>query len=159
MARLLVTNARVLVPVAADPSKDLNHGALVAEDHRIVWTGPSAEAVSWGPFDRVLDASGCVVLPGLVNTHHHLYQTLTRNLATADGLGLFDWLQTLYPIWARLTPEAAQVSARLGLAELALVGLPRWPTTSTFSRTVPSSTTPSSRPRRRESGSIRPGVP
>jgi cytosine/adenosine deaminase-related metal-dependent hydrolase len=122
MARLLVTNARVLVPVALDPSRDLVDGALVAEDHRIVWTGPSTEAGDFGPFDSVLDASGCVVLPGLVNTHHHLYQTLTRNLATADGLGLFDWLTTLYPIWAGLTPEAAEVSARLGLAELALSG-------------------------------------
>jgi len=121
MARLLVKNARVLVPAAGDPSRDVPDGALVAEDHRVVWTGPTARAPS-GPYDTVLDAAGCVVLPGLVNTHHHLYQTLTRNLATADGLGLFDWLTLLYPIWARLTPEAAEVSARLGLAELALSG-------------------------------------
>lgn len=121
MGRLLVKNARVLVPRAADPRRDIPDGALVAEDHRIVWVGPSDRAPS-GPYRQVLDASGCVVLPGLINTHHHLYQTLTRNLATADGLGLFDWLTTLYPLWAGLTPEAAEVSARLGLAELALSG-------------------------------------
>jgi len=122
MNRLLVKNARVLVPRAGDPSGDLPDGALIAEDHRIVWIGSTAEIPRDQGFDRELDASGCVVLPGLVNTHHHLYQTLTRNLATADGLGLFDWLKTLYPIWAELTPEAAFVSAQLGLAELVLSG-------------------------------------
>jgi len=121
VGRLLLKNARVLVPEARNPDRDIPNGALVAEDHRIVWVGRS-DQVPPGPYDRILDATGCIVLPGLVNTHHHLYQTLTRNLATADGLGLFDWLTTLYPIWARLTPEAAEVSARLGLAELALAG-------------------------------------
>ena len=61
-----------------------------------------------------------IVLPGLVNTHHHLYQTLTRCIAQ-DSV-LFDWLKTLYPIWARLTPEAVTVSAKVGLAELMLSG-------------------------------------
>jgi len=62
------------------------------------------------------------VLPGLVNGHHHLYQTLTRTIGTAQGLALFDWLKRLYPIWGRLTPEAARVSAAVGLAELMLSG-------------------------------------
>ena len=62
-----------------------------------------------------------IVLPGLVNTHHHLYQTLTRCIAQ-DSV-LFDWLVTLYPIWARLTPEAVYVSAKVGLAELMLIRL------------------------------------
>lgn len=121
MHRLLVKNARVLVRRAGDPSFDIPDGALIAEDREITWIGTS-KSVPDGEFDRVLDASGCVVLPGLVNTHHHLYQTLTRNLATADGLGLFDWLKRLYPIWAGLTPEAAFVSAQLGLTELVLSG-------------------------------------
>ena len=119
--RLLVRNARVLVPRAGDPRWDVPDGALVAEGSQVIWTGPSS-SVPPGPYDQVIEASDCVVLPGLINTHHHLYQTLTRNLATADGLGLFDWLRTLYPIWAGLTPEAAFVSAQLGLAELALSG-------------------------------------
>lgn len=121
MGRLLVRNARVLVTRANDPAGDIPDGALVAQDHRILWVGRTSQAPE-GPFDQVVDATGCVVLPGLINTHHHLYQTLTRNLATADGLELFDWLTTLYPLWARLTPDAAFVSAQLGLAELVLSG-------------------------------------
>src|SRR5205085_6247573 len=72
--------------------------------------------------DEVLDLSGHVVLPGLVNTHHHLYQTLTRAVPAAQDANLFNWLKTLYPIWARLTSEAVYISALTGLAELALSG-------------------------------------
>jgi cytosine/adenosine deaminase-related metal-dependent hydrolase len=70
----------------------------------------------------VIDASGCVVTPGLVNTHHHLYQSLTRAVPEAQDSLLFGWLQRLYPIWARFTPEHMHVSTQLGLAELALSG-------------------------------------
>ncbi|MBF9045168.1 8-oxoguanine deaminase [Rhodobacterales bacterium HKCCE4037] len=69
-----------------------------------------------------LDCSGCLVTPGLVNTHHHLYQTLTRAVPGAQDAALFGWLQTLYPIWARFTPDHMRVSATIGLAELALSG-------------------------------------
>ncbi len=62
------------------------------------------------------------MLPGLVNTHHHLYQTLTRAVPGAQDVGLFDWLRTLYPIWARMTAEHIRVSTQIGLAELALSG-------------------------------------
>jgi cytosine/adenosine deaminase-related metal-dependent hydrolase len=72
--------------------------------------------------DQVLDAEGMVVLPGLVNTHHHLYQSLTRALPSAQDAELFDWLQTLYPIWAGLTGEAVYVSALIALSELVLSG-------------------------------------
>ena len=72
--------------------------------------------------DRTVDARGCLVTPGLVNTHHHLYQNLTRAFAPALTGGLFDWLVTLYPLWARLDEEAAYVSAYVGLTELALGG-------------------------------------
>ena len=68
----------------------------------------------------MIDARGMIILPGLVNTHHHLYQTLTRCIA--EDSVLFDWLVTLYPIWALLTPEAVYVSAKVGLAELMLSG-------------------------------------
>ena len=70
----------------------------------------------------VIEASGCVVTPGLVNTHHHLYQTLTRAVPGGQDALLFGWLQTLYPIWARFGPEEMFVSAQIGLAELALSG-------------------------------------
>jgi len=70
----------------------------------------------------IIDATGCLITPGLVNTHHHLYQTLTRAVTAAQDALLFGWLQTLYPIWSRFGPEEMRVSAQIGLAELALSG-------------------------------------
>ncbi len=81
------------------------------------------EAVGGGappPADEVVDLRGAVVTPGLVNTHHHLYQTLTR--ARAQEATLFEWLRELYPVWARIDAEAEYAAARTGLAELALSG-------------------------------------
>jgi cytosine/adenosine deaminase-related metal-dependent hydrolase len=72
--------------------------------------------------DEVIDLAHHVVLPGLVNTHHHLFQSLTRALPAAQDAELFAWLSALYPVWARLTPEMLRVSALTGLAELALSG-------------------------------------
>lgn len=96
-------------------------GGLVVED------GIIAECLLSGgvpavPCDDVLDASEHVVLPGLVNTHHHFYQTLTRAYGPALDKELFDWLKTLYPVWAGLTPEYLDVATRLALAELLLSG-------------------------------------
>ena len=71
---------------------------------------------------ETVDASRHVVTPGLVNTHHHLFQTLTRAVPAAQDAPLFGWLRTLYPIWSRLTPEDLRVSATVGMAELALSG-------------------------------------
>ncbi|MGR3468443.1 MAG: 8-oxoguanine deaminase [Shimia sp.] len=71
---------------------------------------------------EVHDVSGCVVTPGLVNTHHHLYQTLTRAVPAAQSAPLFGWLQTLYPIWGHMVPSDFRISASVGLAELALSG-------------------------------------
>ncbi|WP_424940805.1 8-oxoguanine deaminase [Aliiroseovarius sp. S253] len=71
---------------------------------------------------EVIDVSGAVVTPGLVNTHHHLYQTLTRAVPGGQNALLFGWLQTLYPIWSRFGPDEMRVSAMVGLAELALSG-------------------------------------
>lgn len=72
--------------------------------------------------DRVLAANGCLVTPGMVNTHHHIYQNLTRAFGPALSGNLFHWLRTLYPVWSRLDEEAAHVSAWIGLCELALGG-------------------------------------
>lgn len=71
---------------------------------------------------EVLDVSGCVVTPGLVNTHHHMYQSLTRAVPGGQDALLFGWLQTLYPIWAQFTPNDMFISTKLGLVELALSG-------------------------------------
>jgi cytosine/adenosine deaminase-related metal-dependent hydrolase len=72
--------------------------------------------------DEVIDASGQIVIPGLVNTHHHMYQTLTRVLPAAQDAELFGWLRALYPVWAKLTPEMVQVSTQVAAAELLLSG-------------------------------------
>ena len=72
--------------------------------------------------DEVFDASGLVVIPGLINTHHHMYQTLTRALPKALDKELFDWLKVLYPVWARLTPDMVSASSELAMAELLLSG-------------------------------------
>jgi 8-oxoguanine deaminase len=72
--------------------------------------------------DKVFDASRHVVIPGLVNTHHHLYQTLTRAFPPALNKRLFPWLQTLYPVWAKLQPDMLHAATELGLAELMLSG-------------------------------------
>ncbi|WP_149140784.1 8-oxoguanine deaminase [Gemmobacter caeruleus] len=86
--------------------------------------GGTIAAVGQGLTTRgqVIEAAGCVVTPGLVNTHHHLYQTLTRVVPGGQDALLFGWLRTLYPIWARFGPEEMFVSAQVGLAELALSG-------------------------------------
>jgi cytosine/adenosine deaminase-related metal-dependent hydrolase len=117
MGTLLVRHAEVLVTMGGEEIQD---GALFARDGWIEEVGPTSELPATA--DEVLDLSGHVVLPGLVNTHHHVYQTLTRVVPAAQSSGLFDWLRVLYPIWARMTPDHVRVSTRLGLAELALSG-------------------------------------
>ncbi len=117
MSTLLLKHADLLVTMDAERRR-IPDGGLFVQDNVIVQVGPTAELPETA--DRVIDARGMIVLPGLVNTHHHLYQTLTRCIAQ-DSV-LFDWLVTLYPIWARLTPEAVYVSAKVGLAELMLSG-------------------------------------
>jgi cytosine/adenosine deaminase-related metal-dependent hydrolase len=116
---LLVKNAAVLVTMD-DSRREVPGGGLYAEDGWITEVGPSDELPSTA--DEVLDLSGHVLLPGLVNTHHHLYQTLTRAVPQAQDVGLFGWLRALYPIWARLTPEAVRAATQLGLVELARSG-------------------------------------
>jgi cytosine/adenosine deaminase-related metal-dependent hydrolase len=118
-ADLLVTDAD-LVATVDDARREIPGGWVAVTDGLVSGIGastdPRPDAV------RTIDARGCLVTPGLVNTHHHLYQNLTRAFAPALTGGLFDWLITLYPLWARLDEEAAYVSAYVGLTELALGG-------------------------------------
>jgi 8-oxoguanine deaminase len=116
---LLVRHAEVLVTMDVG-RRELRDGGLFVRDGRIEQVGLTDELPDVA--DEVLDLRGHVVLPGLINTHHHLYQTLTRAVPAAQDAILFDWLVQLYPIWARLTPEAIRVSTQIGLAELALSG-------------------------------------
>lgn len=119
MSRILIENALAVVTMD-DQRRELADGDILIEDGVIAAVGPSAGAAPAA--DEVIDASGCVVTPGLVNTHHHLFQTLTRAVPGGQDALLFGWLETLYPIWARMGPEEIRVSAMLGLAELALSG-------------------------------------
>jgi len=119
MATLLVKNAEILVTMD-DHRREIPGGGLFARDGFIEQVGLTSEMPATA--DVVLDLSGHVVLPGLVNTHHHFYQTLTRAVPAAQNANLFNWLVTLYPIWARMTPEDIFISTQTALAELALSG-------------------------------------
>ena len=126
-ALLLVEHADVLVTMD-DARRELRDGAVLVQGSRIAAVGSSEQVRSvlatlpQAEGLRRIDARGCVVVPGLVNCHHHLYQTLTRSIGTGGGLALFDWLRMLYRIWAGLTPDAIHASTRLALAELMLSG-------------------------------------
>lgn len=95
-------------------------GGIVVEDGRIAELVPAGGTPARSA--AVFDASRHVVLPGLINTHHHFYQTLTRCLPAALDRTLFGWLQALYPVWARLTPEALDAAVTVAMAELLLSG-------------------------------------
>ncbi|MBI3535995.1 MAG: 8-oxoguanine deaminase [Chloroflexi bacterium] len=119
MPTLLLKHADVLVTMD-DARREIRDGALYVRDNVIEQVGATNNLPQTA--DRVIDARGMIILPGLVNTHHHLYQTLTRAILAAQNANLFNWLKTLYPIWAELTPDAVYTSALIGLAELILSG-------------------------------------
>ena len=119
MATTLIKKALAVVTMD-DQRREIADGDILIKDGVIAAVGSSA--ATYAAADNVIDASGCVVTPGLVNTHHHLFQTLTRAVPGGQDALLFGWLETLYPIWARMGPEEIRVSALLGLAELALSG-------------------------------------
>ncbi|OOY06458.1 8-oxoguanine deaminase [Thioclava sp. F28-4] len=116
MGEILIRGAEVIVTMDGT-RRELKGADLLLRDGQIAAVGPRLESTG-----EVVEAKGCVVTPGLVNTHHHLYQTLTRAVPGGQDALLFGWLQTLYPIWAKMGPEEIRVSAQVGLAELALTG-------------------------------------
>ena len=116
MAEVLIRGAEVLVTMDAS-RRELSGADLLIRDGAIAAIGPGLTTTG-----ELVSAKGCVVTPGLVNTHHHLYQSLTRAVPGGQDALLFGWLKTLYPIWARMTPEDIHLSAQIGLAELALTG-------------------------------------
>lgn len=118
MATLLIRDARLLVTMDAN-RREIPSGAVYVRDGVIEAVG-TLDDMPAQTADEILDLSQHVVIPGLINTHHHMYQSLTRVLA--QDLELFGWLKTLYPIWQNLTGEAVYVSAKLAMAELMLSG-------------------------------------
>ena len=117
MTSTLIRNADVVVTMDG-ARRELAGASVLVEGGIIAAVGQGLIA----PGAEVIDAAGCVVTPGLVNTHHHLYQSLTRAVPGGQDALLFGWLKTLYPIWSRFTPEDFHLSTQLGLAELALSG-------------------------------------
>ncbi|HEY3109565.1 MAG TPA: 8-oxoguanine deaminase [Chloroflexota bacterium] len=119
MATLLVRHADLVVAMD-DAESQWADGAVYCLDNRIEQVGPSADLPEAA--DRVVDARGMLVMPGLINSHHHFCQTLTRALPAAQNGTLFQWLSALYPIWARITPAAVRAATRTAIAELILSG-------------------------------------
>jgi cytosine/adenosine deaminase-related metal-dependent hydrolase len=119
MTTLLVRNAAVLVTMD-DHRREIAGGGLFVRDGLIEQVGFTPNLPDQA--DEVLDLSGYILLPGLINTHHHFYQTLTRVVPAAQDANLFNWLKTLYPIWAGLKPEDIRISTKTALVELALSG-------------------------------------
>ena len=119
MPTLLARNAEVLVTMNG-ARRELKGAGLYAEDGIIRQVGPDDELPRSA--DTVIDCTGQILLPGFINTHHHLNQTLTRNLPAAQNNNLFPWLQALYRVWARTDETASRASTLVGLAELALSG-------------------------------------
>jgi cytosine/adenosine deaminase-related metal-dependent hydrolase len=118
---ILIQNALAVVTMD-DARRVLRDADVLVRDDRITAVGPGLSLPPDARDVRRYDARGHVVTPGLVNTHHHLHQTLTRAVPGGQNALLFGWLRTLYPIWARFGPEEMRVSALAGLAELALSG-------------------------------------
>ncbi len=117
MTDTLIQNARLVV------TRDATRRAITAGDVLLRDGVIAAVGVDF-PSDgcSVVNAEGCLVTPGLVNTHHHLYQTMTRAVPGAQDAALFGWLQTLYPIWAAMRPDDFFTSAQVGMVELLLSG-------------------------------------
>jgi len=116
---LLARNADVLVTMDAQ-RREIRGGGVYIEGNVIAAVGTAAELPSTA--DEVIDLAGHVVVPGLVNTHHHMYQTLTRAMPLAQDAELFGWLTALYPVWTRMTPEMIRVATRTAIAELLMSG-------------------------------------
>ena len=119
MPSLLIQHAALIVSMDDNDTR-WSDGAIYVSENVISQIGPAQELPQSA--DVTFNARGMVILPGLVNTHHHFYQTLTRNLPAAQDANLFHWLRVHYPIWAGMTPEAIAVSTKIALAELMLSG-------------------------------------
>ncbi|MDO9085433.1 MAG: 8-oxoguanine deaminase [Anaerolineaceae bacterium] len=116
---ILLKNAALLVTMDGH-RREIRDGGLFARDGFIEQIGTSSELPEIA--DQVIDLKDHIVMPGLINTHHHFYQTLTRAVPAAQDANLFNWLKTLYPIWAKMTPDDIRISTQTALAELALSG-------------------------------------
>ena len=116
MSTLLIKNARYIVS-CDDTDRLYERSNLFIRDNAIEYIGPELRQA-----DQVIDASRMVVYPGLINTHHHLYQLFSRNLPEVQRMELFPWLVTLYDVWKNLDEEVVAASSLVGMAELLKTG-------------------------------------
>ena len=119
MSTLLIRNAHTIA-TQDDAQAELRHASIFIRNHAIEAIGPSESLPNTA--DKVIDARDHVVIPGLINTHHHMYQSLTRAIPSVQNAELFGWLRGLYPIWAGLTPAMVYTSTQVAMAELLLSG-------------------------------------
>jgi 8-oxoguanine deaminase len=127
MTTLLIDNASCVATLDhSDPQlgREITNASVCVRGNTIAWIGPSSEVPqAWrDEAQEVIDARGHLVTPGLINTHHHMYQSLTRAIPGVQDAELFSWLRGLYPIWAGLTPEMVRVSTQVAMAELLMSG-------------------------------------
>ena len=118
---LLIVDAEVIATMDSQ-RRELRGASLLLRGGVIEALWPAGERPRGTSADEVINASGHAVLPGLVNTHHHMFQSLTRAVPAAQNAELFGWLKALYPLWAGLTPEMVRVSTQIAMAELLLSG-------------------------------------
>lgn len=119
MSAFLIDHADIIVTMD-EKTGDVRNGYLIITEGRIeeIGTGPPPKRT----FSQILDASGCLIMPGLINTHHHFYQTLTRAYPAAVDSCLFPWLKALYPVWAGITATSVELGTKVAMAELMLSG-------------------------------------
>ncbi|HEY8908340.1 MAG TPA: amidohydrolase family protein, partial [Rhodoferax sp.] len=123
MRTLLIKNAQCVATfdhAESSAAREFRDASLFIRGHRIEAIGPAADLPQTA--DEVIDARGHLVTPGLINTHHHMTQSLTRAIPEVQNAELFGWLRGLYPIWAGLTPDMVFVSTQIAMAELLLSG-------------------------------------
>ncbi len=120
MQRTLLLKNATVVATMDDERREIPNGAVYIRGNRIEAVGPTADLPDTA--DEVIDLSGHAVLPGLINTHHHMFQCLTRVLPAAQDAELFDWLSALFPVWSRITPDMMRTATQTAMAELMLSG-------------------------------------
>ena len=124
MTKLLVKNAKIIATMDgtdySSTGRELHNSSIYCEDW-IINNIFNDDVHNFNP-DLIIDASNHVVIPGLINTHHHLFQTLTKAVSLAQNASLFDWLKAMYPIWSNITPEDLKSAVKIGLSELILSG-------------------------------------
>ncbi len=120
MSRTLLLKNATVVATMDDDQREIANGAILITDNLITAVGTTDDLPD--DADQVIDMKGHVVMPGLVNTHHHMFQSLTRALPAAQNAELFDWLSALFPVWGNITPEMMNISAKTSMADLILSG-------------------------------------